>query len=328
MHYSPMYSKEILKQMLFLVLGSGLRSRLRINKIKNKKLITILNLHRVHENDFSAYKPLDPKVFIQLIKFIKSNYLVTSFSELNDLETSGSSKPLLILSFDDGYKDFINVACPILDKYRIRVNQNIIPECVMSGIPPLNVAIQDFVGKATPAELKYLSIPNFSYDGDSSDLKKLGFEISKFIKNKPMSEQITYRDILFNQISNLEAFNLTKMMDLDDLKKIADKHDIGAHSFSHANLGIESDDYVIKDFIKCKSWFKEHLNQDVDIFAFPNGSFKESHIQLAYDNGYKHLLLVNEQFSKRNHTVYERFGFDASTLSEARFKTTGRFIRL
>lgn len=323
-----MTSREVIKQILFLVLGSGLRTRLRINKIRNKKLITILNLHRVHENDFSAYKPLNPKVFIQLIEFIKSNYLVTSFSELSNLETSASTKPLLILSFDDGYKDFINVTCPILDKYQIRANQNIIPECVMSGIPPLNVALQDFIGKATPAELKYLSIPNFSYEGDLSDLSKLGFQVSKFIKNKSMREQTSYRDILFKQIENLEAFNLTKMMDLDDLKQIANNHDIGAHSFSHANLGIESDDYVVKDFAKCKAWFKEHLNQDVDIYAFPNGSYKEHHIQLAFDNGYKHLLLVNDQFVKNNGSVYERFGFDASSLSEARFKTTGRFIRL
>lgn len=322
-----MASRDILKHLAFLLVGSGFRTSLRINKIRKKKFITILNLHRVGENDFSAYKPLDPQIFEHLLQFIKQTYEVISFAELSDNEIFSSKKSLLILSFDDGYKDFIDVTCPMLDKYQIKANQNIIPECVMSGIPPLNVALQDFVGKSSPSELKCLSIEEFNYEGDPSDRMKLGFQISEFFKNKPMIEQSNYRDVIFDQIQGLDSFNLTKMMNLNDINQISGSHDIGAHSFSHANLGIESDEYAIKDFTQCKEWFKDYLNQDVDIYAFPNGSYKKHHIQLACDAGYKYLLLVNDDFAENNGPAYNRFGFDSNSFAETKFKATGKFKR-
>ena len=36
---------------------------------------------------------------------------------------------------------------PILFEYKTRVNQNIIPNCSINGMPPLNVIAQDWIGQ-------------------------------------------------------------------------------------------------------------------------------------------------------------------------------------
>lgn len=320
--------RRILRNFLFSLLGAQSRINLRLRKIKDNKLLTILNLHRVSDDDSSSYKPLNPKVFEQLLIFLTKSYNVTSFGELKESVRQKNEKPLAIISFDDGYKDFINVACPILEKYRIRVNQNIIPECVITGSPPLNVALQDFIGKASLSELKKLSVPGFEVGDDISNRVSIGNRLSKYIKNKPMHEQHDYREIIFSQIRDLPSFQPTQMMDLEDVKQIIGAHDIGAHSFSHANIGLESDDYAKSDLHRCKEWFLKNLDHDVKIYAYPNGSYQKHQLQFAIDAGFEYILLVNDKFSKPMGNVYERFGFRAENISEARFMAAGKLVSI
>jgi hypothetical protein len=70
----------------------------------------ILNLHRVATDDGSDYRPLDPGLFDELLSFVKREFAVVTISELGEK----ADKPKLVLSFDDGYRDFATNAAPIL----------------------------------------------------------------------------------------------------------------------------------------------------------------------------------------------------------------------
>jgi len=320
---------NFIKKIAFILLGSNLRARYRIKKIGDKKVLTILNLHRVCRDDGSSYKPLDPAIFEELLRFLVKNFSLLTFGNLIESSlTSESSKPLLIISFDDGYKDFIDVAVPILFKHKIKVNQNLIPECVDSGEPPLNVLIQDFIGKASDSELRKINIPGFVIGQKLEKRVQIGLRVSKYIKNKPISEQKIIKEKILESAGNLTSFKSTPMMNIDDVKELAGLHEFGAHSYSHASMEFETDSYVLDDLIKCKEWFNVNLSQNVDIYAFPNGSFKKNHIQLAKDCGYKHILLVNDLFSSSEMEVHYRFGFYAENNFEMKFRALGCFSEI
>ncbi len=321
--------KYTLKKIALIFLSTGFIINFRIKKISKKNYLTILNLHRVCMDDGSAYKPLNPTIFDQLLKFLVKNYHIITFSEVENFSGEViSSKPLLIISFDDGYKDFINVTVPILFKYKIKVNQNIIPECVESGMPPLNVLIQDFIGKADKSDIIKLKISGFEVSDNIDDRLQMGLKVSKFIKNKPMHEQKIINDeIMKNFDFDLTSYR-TPMLDMEDIKELKDEHELGVHSYSHSNMGLETDDYVKEDLMKCKNWFTKNLNTNVEIYAFPNGSYKENHIKLCKDYGYKHILLVNDNFSNLNSGIYNRFGFHADSFREVKFKTLGGFCKI
>jgi len=314
---------KIIKNTALYFLGNDLYLKFRFEKIKRDMPLTILNLHRVMDGDTSSYQPLKIKLFEELLNYVKKHYLLISFDDLNNLNQNDLRKPPLILSFDDGYKDFFEYAMPILDKHKIRVNQNIIPYCVESGLPPLNVLIQDFIGNAPMSLLQNFSIPGFVYDGDKSNRILFGLSASKFIKNKSFSEQAVLQGDITSQIFNFIEFKPTKMMNLNDIKETTSYHEIGAHSFSHSSMFYESDEYVQNDAINCKIWFSSFLNIDASIYTFPNGSYKPHQLNIVKNNGYKYLLLVSDKFSYPTNTIHDRFGFHADSYAELKFRTLG-----
>jgi peptidoglycan/xylan/chitin deacetylase (PgdA/CDA1 family) len=321
--------KNKLRKIAFLLLGSNVRALFRLKRISSRKYLTILNLHRVCIDDGSAYKPLDPKIFEDLLCYLLKNYSLITFEDLDKNKPNKiNKKPLLIITFDDGYKDFIEVAVPLLLKYQVKVNQNIIPDCVDSGYPPLNVLVQDFIGKSSEAQLSELDIPSFNIGTDISNRFLLGLRVSKFIKNKPMSEQIVLKKHILSQSDLFSDIKMTPMMNLDDIKQLIDLHEFGAHSYTHANMEFETDAYIKNDLKKCKNWFGNRLNRSVNIYAFPNGSYKDHHINFAIEAGYKHILLVDDKFSSNDAHAHRRFGFHADSVSEMKFRVSGGFYKI
>lgn len=171
-----------------------------------------MNLHRVAPNDGSDYKPLDPGLFDDLLSFVKQEFTVVTFGELREK----TSKPKLVLSFDDGYKDFVLNAMPILSRHGLRANQNIIPKCVESDLPPLNVLAQDFIGKAPRQLVERLQINGFSAPIDLD----FGRKLSLFLKMKPQIEQDQIASYLLPQFYNWDKFEPTPMMTLDEVRNI------------------------------------------------------------------------------------------------------------
>jgi peptidoglycan/xylan/chitin deacetylase (PgdA/CDA1 family) len=307
------------KRIALRLLGSRAMTGLKLRRIRDSGRITILNLHRVAPDDRSAYKPLEPDLFEDLLCFVKKHFNILTFAQLS--RPTEDSRPRLILSFDDGYADFAEHAAPILARHEVRVNQNVIPACIDSGLPPLNVIAEDFVGKASDSALNRLRLPGFDFDTTRESRQGIGHRLSNFLKNKPIAEQRELGEQLLSQTP--DDFEPTPMMSIDQLREVAKVHEIGAHSFEHASLGCETDEYVRADIEACRRWFADKLSMPLSIYAVPNGSYRPSQIRLLRDSGISEILLVDEDFSTGEGGVHKRFTFDSTSPAETRFRATG-----
>jgi peptidoglycan/xylan/chitin deacetylase (PgdA/CDA1 family) len=314
--------KRLIKPLVFSVLSSRPVLTKRIRGIAAAELLTIINLHRVAEPDGSAYEPLHPRVFEELLRFLSAHFRITTFAELGHIE---DRKPPLILSFDDGYKDFIEVAVPILEKHRIRVNHNVIPECMETGTPPLNVLTQDFIGKAPDKLLREFDIPGFPARLGHLDRVSFGHLASSFIKNQTMEAQRQLAGPLLQQFHRFDHFQPTRMMSAADVREIAGAHEIGAHSFSHANMGNESDAFFAEDLRACRRYFADTLGMDCDVYAFPNGSARRGQPELAQSAGFRSVLLVGDAFSSPRNSIHQRLAVYGTSSGEVLFRTLGGF---
>jgi peptidoglycan/xylan/chitin deacetylase (PgdA/CDA1 family) len=295
----------------------------RLAYLSEVRAIVVLNLHRVAPDDKSAYRPLSPHLFEELLDFCQKNFRITTLSKI-DRNYKGSQ---VVISFDDGYLDFYEYVVPVVAKRRICVNQNIVPLCAESGLPPLNVLAQDFIGKAPTDLLKGIDIPGFGKKVSAFEAQN----ISRFIKFLSAQERSNVSDYIKDQFFKWEEFEPTKMMGLDHMMEIKDLHEIGAHSFAHDSLGVESDDFAEDDAGQCRKWFKENLRLDPDIYAFPNGSFKESQIERVKKHGFARLLFSGESLNGLDVLSsgrFRRFTFDANNLCEVKFRATGKFVKV
>ena len=313
-------SKEILKNIVFHGMTVPPRLQIRKSKLFNNEVLTVLNFHRVFPNSGSTYGSLSPILFEELIKYLMKNFHICSFNEVHEIKTV---KPKLVISFDDGYKDFIDYAVPILDKYKVCVNQNIIPHCVESGLPPINVLLQDFIGKAPLDLLKKIPI---DIDAGDYNRAKLGRKASFLIKYLPEAEFISCRSDLLGFLRNYPEFLCASVMTKKEILEISSIHEIGAHSFEHLSMEAQSYDYFCNDLSRCKEYFLNELKLDCDIYAFPNGSATDEQVLLAQKYGFNKILLVGDKYTSTNDGVFNRFTFDAKNMQEAKYKAFGRSV--
>lgn len=314
--------KEKLKTSYYFLQKILRRDLALLNRIRREDFVVVLNFHQISPHRNPYWSPLNPKIFDTLLTYVKENFEIILF---RDLAHTRSEKPFAILSFDDGYYDFIEYAAPILAKHKVRANMNIIPSCAESGEPIWNVKLYDFLNHAPRNLINEICFNGFDYHlkDDSHDSKiQYGLKISRFLKNRPRIE----REKLVVQLENLMQrceFEMTRMMTADEIQQIAEVHEIGAHSYSHESMGFESNEFFKTDVQRCSEYFNDSLGIPMEIYAFPNGSFRAEQCNILKDFGVSFLLTVGEQYARRESFVFPRFTIYGSSELECQFQTLG-----
>ena len=314
-----------LKPWYFMALrASGAEGRL-LRRLRHERgLVTVLNLHRVSPDPNPFWSPLHPELFEELLAFLTRYAHVTTFA---GLAQAPSDRPAVILSFDDGYHDFMEHAMPLLRRYRLAANQNIVPGCVESGLPPWTVRISDFLRAAPRALINELRLDGFSRrlaSEDADEKLRYGLALNRFLKQQPRERREPHWRALAAGMARVNGTVApTRMMSLEDVRVAAAEHEIGVHSFSHESMGVESDAFFEEDLNRCEAFFAQRLGLPMEIYAFPNGSYRPEQIELLKRRGIRHILLVDDRFARRGDGVYSRFTMYGSSSAEVRLRALG-----
>lgn len=299
------------------------RERRLLAHIKAERLVTVLNLHQVSPRANAFWPPLEPRLFDDLLGYLKDHFEIVTFGEL---DATDGTLPRAVLSFDDGYYNFVEYAAPLLDKHGLRANMNVIPSCVETGEPIWNVRLYDFLDAAPKALIDELRLPGFEArlaGDDASSKARYGLAISRFLKNRPRGE----RAALLTEIEPIMArldFVPTRMMNAEEVLEMAVAgHEIGVHSYSHESMEFEDERFFADDLEKCCRFFAERLRLPLDIYAFPNGSCRAEQIEFLKKEGFAHVLLVGEDYARPPFRVCPRFTIYGASRLETRFQGLG-----
>jgi peptidoglycan/xylan/chitin deacetylase (PgdA/CDA1 family) len=293
----------------------GVLYGLSLRVTRNPRLVLVCNLHRVAHQAGRYWPALHPDCFRDLLDFLESRFEMLTFGDLVHSDDDG--RPAAVLSFDDGYQDFMDLVVPVLRRRGIRANLNVIPTCVDTGYPPWNVKVYDVL-EAAGSHREKLDLPGFR--STAQDPVRFGLELSRFLKQRPVSERAPLIERVEAFAREIPNISYTPMLSRDQVVEIAREHEIGAHSWSHDSMAYEGDSHFRRDVERCEGWFRSHLGFTPSVYAFPNGSHRREQVDWLLSRGYRAVLLVGDRFSRRDARVHTRVTIHGSRPSSVRLR--------
>ncbi|MFN8416083.1 MAG: polysaccharide deacetylase family protein [Cytophagaceae bacterium] len=240
--------------------------------------------------------------FDKCIRYISNTYTVKLFEELITSENNyqNHQNNIATIMFDDGYKDNIEFALPILKKYNVKASFYVVTECIDKNIPTWTYILEYL--------FQFTSVVNINMDFNFlpsnfriSQLHNYQERINYVRKLKPLLKTLPHYNqqlVLKRVTDTYNDVELPKlMMNWDDLRKLkSEGHYIGSHTVTHSMLGTMSKE---EDILSELTLSGKRIEEELDYFpisiSYPVGSFNQLTKELSKKAGYKLGLAVKQK---------------------------------
>jgi len=290
--------RSALKNAYFRALGTARVDRLLRAIRRRRGEVVILNLHRVSPDPSPYWPPLTPDAFRALVSYLVETCDVLTFEDL--VGGRRSDRLRVVLSFDDGCRDFLEYVVPILAQFGLRSNLNVIVRSVESGQPPWTIALVDALGAAGATRVRSLQVPGFPFrleGDDDAAMVRYGTLLTNYLKRMTRSERAGVWADVETLLSETDADAYTRMMSTEDVATVMDLHEVGCHSYSHESMAQMDGDEFAAEIDRSAAFFST-LDRPMSIFAFPNGSYRSDQVETLLTRGVEHVLVVDERVSQ------------------------------
>lgn len=267
----------------------------------------ILLFHRVHPMRDPLWDPMDPKLFDQLLNYVSKKYTVLSMAEITSGDKLKSEKPIAAITFDDGYKDFIEYSLPLLKKHQLPSSMYVVTNCIDENSPTWTYVVDHYFFHTNKLEIE-----DFPFEGlpekylitkwnSKQERMKFGSSFKQFMKTISNEK----RKLLLNHI--LENFKDVispsgMMMNWNEIKNLLIENvEIGSHTVNHPPLATLENENEIKDeLIDSGERIKQMTGKFPDAISYPVGSYDKRVMRIAKEAGYRIGLAVNHKIYKPN----------------------------
>lgn len=295
-----MYAPKLVGRILH-VLGL---SRLLIASQRSR--VTFLMLHGVMEPDsLAVWKPLRtqhaPAQLASVLAVLGKYYHFVSLPDA--VSMLSGDKPLLpnsmVLTFDDGYRNNLTHAMPILRQFNapatIFLSTGNVTEQKPFWFDRLDFAVQ--AAGNDPAARK--RIPEFA-EMDFSSRETLARSFVAFIQKekKRYPTDVLMRKAMEGLSDRLEQYSGKGLADIfttdpwagvltwDEIRQAAGEVHFGSHGVDHPLLGLASPDTVRRELIASRESIEFSTDRTCEHLAYPGGSFNTEVVSLAKKCGY------------------------------------------
>lgn len=291
-----------MRELIFYIAHSlGMPYILSRRRVNNRE-ICVLMLHRVSDDIDPLWPPLPVSTFEHLMEVLSKKAHVASVDDVISIDEY-PNKPLVVLSFDDGYMDFYHNALPILNKYSLPAHHNICPGLIGSGVVPWTQMLGHYMGNNTNTliELPDGEVFQINREPNEGDLLSLAELLMRV--DDQLREQ--WLDALIEQ---MPVNRLPQLMGWEEVRQcVAAGIEIGSHGMSHRNMAQIADDGILKNEVEMsKRTIEQETGQQVNIFSFPNGEFNKSGLELVRQAGYKTAIVCENMIARHPCDAWEK----------------------
>ena len=214
--------------------------------------------------------------FEEQMKFLSQTYRVLSMDDFLKHIKSDSNEFVIVITFDDGYKDNLEYAIPVLEKYNIPSTIYIITRLPQGDTWMWWYEIWEHLNTVKNLSFNHKNT-SFKWNLSTQRKKLLCFnDLSKMMLNMPTEDC----KLLLKKITRkLDLKKYTDIcLDWGEIEFL-DRHPlitIGAHSHTHPNLNKLSKEDALMEMLSSKILLEEKLKHSVDHFAYPYGTSNEA----------------------------------------------------
>jgi len=249
-------------------------------------MVRVLMLHRILPEKLitkpNAYSTFGTLISQEYFEFFLSCLTDNGFQfvTVSEITQHNDTDKLVALTFDDGYSDNFEFALPSLQKFKATATFfPVVNPCKDNSVLPLDIYYQ-CVDEMELTEEK-------RKDFISGDTKK------KFYWSEPEQQ----REFLKTSFQKLPTQNRVSYLRPDLIKYLANNgFEIGSHSVTHSLFTAKymNESKINFELKQSKIYLEGITGKPVNSFCFPSGYHNSKAIELAKDNGYTSVCLINK----------------------------------
>ena len=234
----------------------------------------ILNYHRICSDSEHIKKKDELTVsvskFKQQLNFLKKNYHFVSLD--NFIKFEKSKKKNISITFDDGYKDNLTYALPVLKELDIPATIYIVTKFLKGEFDIWWYELKDYISESSE-DLKFnfeKNKYNFSIRSESEKIKCFN-RLNDIIQKLNKKEQYNFLKELTNSSLRKQYKNI--LLSKEDLSTLISNPliTLGAHSHNHLSLRNLSKEECVEEIKKSKQTLEELMKCKVNHFSYPYG---------------------------------------------------------
>ncbi|MBL9000941.1 MAG: polysaccharide deacetylase family protein [Phycisphaerae bacterium] len=263
----------------------------RLLERRARRGVTILMYHRVLPRELGDRYlhglSLTPDVFGAQLQWLSEHARVMPVSEA--LETIGGratskGRPIVCVTFDDGYWDNAAIAAPLLDAHRMRGTFYITTGFVLRG------AMLWFDRAASFwAQDPVVCAEVLAGSADRKAVRKPGSfsDWMSLLKDEPEGERVEVLRRVERVLGAAEWTDLNRPMTVGEARSLASGgHEIGSHSVSHPILTTVDDGVLPSELRESGDELRRVLGCPIPGFCYPNGSSDQRVSAAVREAGY------------------------------------------
>lgn len=259
--------------------------------------------------------------------FYKNHFDVINYSDFNSSNEGRKDKPKLIITFDDGYASFYDLAYPLFKKHGLSATVFLSTDYVDSNYTFWWDEVSWICTTLSPKVFFSSCFSKYFFPDSkleyslNNGVDAFKFAILKYLKN--FSTKDVYRFIRFirSRYPDLyrnfpESSQQAKIMTWEQIAELSEQgFEFGSHTLSHCLLDMCSLDQIKKELIDSKNIIAEKLQKEVPTFCYPTGRGAQKRVQdMLQRVGYKYACLmepgVNSQ--RTNPFLHKRISISQS----------------
>ena len=269
----------------------------------DEKVAIVLVYHRIRELDKDPFRlAISPTLFEEHLSYLSRRYNLLSASDFAKCfeNRSWPDKPSILISFDDGYRDNLDFAAPILNKFGIPSLHFIssgylskqrefwwdeMERSLLNDTTPATISLtgETLATTTMPQKLDTLMrIHRIALAMDAAKRKDLLEQIRKWamVDTSPRSSHKTLSE---SELCNLAAYKYVT---------------IGGHTSHHFRLTSETPAIQRQEILEDKRRLESILGRELEFFSYPFGNATAQDAttkEIVRESGYRMAFINNAQ---------------------------------